>query len=117
VLCLVEFAICVSWLDAMLYYYGLVIVELLTAVLILDVCINPRSLVRKFLGMKWLVWTGTISYGLYLWHAIVYGTIDGFGFDARAVFFVGTPLTFLIAALSYYAMEKPIRMLKRRYAS
>jgi peptidoglycan/LPS O-acetylase OafA/YrhL len=65
--------------------------------------------------MRWLVWIGSISYGLYLWHPIIYATIGGLGFYDLTSVAVGTPLSVLVAALSYYVMERPILKLKNRF--
>ena len=96
-------------------YYGFVIIELLAAALILDVLVSPRSIIRRLLAMKWLVWVGSISYGLYLWHWPIFYTMQGFGFKDFTTISVGTPLTFLVVLLSYYLMERPILRLKKRF--
>jgi len=100
--------------DPRMYYFGFVLVELLAAALIVDVFVSHRSVIRQLLAMKWLVWIGSISYGLYLWHYVVFLALYGLDFDRLAVFTIGTLLTFGIASLSYYAMEKPILRLKQR---
>jgi peptidoglycan/LPS O-acetylase OafA/YrhL len=100
--------------DPRMYYFGFELVDFLTAALIIDVFFGHRSIIQKVLAMKWLVWVGSISYGLYLWHYIVYLTLYGMDFNSMATFTVGSLVTFLVAALSYYAMEKPILRLKRR---
>jgi peptidoglycan/LPS O-acetylase OafA/YrhL len=95
------------------YYFGFVLVAFLTAVLIADVLVSRQSVVRKVLGMKWLVWVGSISYGLYLWHFVVFLALNGLNFNSLAVFIVGTLLSFLVATTSYYTMERPILRLKK----
>jgi|SRR5580700_11163531 peptidoglycan/LPS O-acetylase OafA/YrhL len=49
--------------------------------------------------MRWLVWIGSISYGLCLWHPIIYASIGGLGFYDLTSVAVGTPLSVLVAAL------------------
>ena len=66
--CLLAFAVVGDFIGRGLFYYGFVIIALLAAILILDVLLNPRSIVWRLLTMKWLVWLGSVSYGLYLWH-------------------------------------------------
>ena len=95
------------------YYLGFVLAAFLTAVLIADVFVSHQSVVRKVLAMKWLVWVGSISYGLYLWHFVIFLALNGLNFNSLAVFIVGTFLSFLVATISYYTMEKPILRLKR----
>jgi peptidoglycan/LPS O-acetylase OafA/YrhL len=86
-----------DWRDPRMYYLGFVVVELMTAVLVVDVLVNPQSIVRKFLSMKWLVWIGSISYGLYLWHYPIYRTMDDLGFHFWTIITVGSLVTFIVA--------------------
>ena len=113
--CLFAFSIFGSVFGLRLFYFGFVIIELLAAALILDVLVSPRSIIRRLLAMKWLVWVGSISYGLYLWHWPIFYTMQGFGFKDFTTISVGTPLTFLVVLLSYYLMERPILELKKRF--
>jgi peptidoglycan/LPS O-acetylase OafA/YrhL len=113
--CLPAFSISGNVFGRGLFYYGFVIMALLAAALILDVLVSRRSIVGRFLAMKWLVWIGSISYGLYLWHWPIFWGMHGFGFKGWTVVLAGTPLTFLIVLLSYYGMERPILELKKRF--
>ncbi len=61
---------------------------------------------RRALSMTWIVWLGRISYGLYMYHEI--------GLKTAGPFF-GLGLTVLIAAASYYGLERPFLRLKRRW--
>jgi peptidoglycan/LPS O-acetylase OafA/YrhL len=67
--------------------------------------------------MKWLAWLGSISYGLCLWHFPIFARMGEFGYKGWTVVLIGTPVTFLIVIVSYYAMEKPILEWKKRFAS
>jgi len=67
-ICLVAFSISGNVLGKGLFYYGFTIIALLAAALVLDVMVSQQSILKRFLEMKWLVWIGSISYGLYLWH-------------------------------------------------
>ena len=112
---LLAFSMLSDWRDPRMYYWGFIVVALLTAVLILDVLMNSQSIVKKFLAMRWLVWVGSISYGLYLWHYPIYRTMSALGFNGLAIITIGSLVTFIVAALSYYLMERPILKLKKRF--
>jgi peptidoglycan/LPS O-acetylase OafA/YrhL len=113
--CLLSFFPFGDLTDPWMYYFGFFVVEVLTEALVLDILTNTRSITRKLLAMRWLVWIGSISYGLYIWHHIIYATIGGLGFYDLTSVAVGTPLSVLVAALSYYVMERPILKLKKRF--
>ncbi len=79
---------------------------------------NPRAILVRWLGLPPLVWTGRISYGLYLWHFPVF-TVIGAGFPALPPMQSGTLkvlATFCCATLSYYLLERPCLNLKRRFS-
>jgi peptidoglycan/LPS O-acetylase OafA/YrhL len=102
--------------DPRMILWGVILVELLVLVIILDVLMNPRSIVGKVLAMKWLVWIGMISYGLYLWHYPIYRTLANIGFPGLAGYVFCFLVPFAFAALSYYVIEKPVLRTKQRYA-
>jgi len=79
---------------------------------------NPRAILVRWLRLPPLVWTGRISYGLYLWHFPVF-TVIGAGFPALPPMQSGTLkvlATFCCATLSYYLLERPCLNLKSRFS-
>ena len=79
-----------------------------------------NGVVRRVLGNRVLLWLGVVSYGIYLWHSAVYEQLTRWGFQEIAEathryiwFFVAAALTTLVAAASYYAVERPALSLKR----
>jgi peptidoglycan/LPS O-acetylase OafA/YrhL len=52
-----------------------------------------------------VVWLGTISYGLYLWHYVFVRT-------ESIPTWIALPLTVVVAALSWYLVEEPVRRLR-----
>ena len=113
VLWLLVFSLVGDWQSRWVYYWGLTAVALAAATLILDVVIDPEGPLASMLGSRWLVFTGSISYGLYLWHYPIYRALGALELGRFAVFALGVPASFAIAALSYRFLERPILNLAR----
>src|SRR4051812_37389144 len=96
--------------DTRAYYYGgslLFAVAVATALWSLEIA--PRAWLGRLLSLPALVWIGLISYGLYLWHwpLVVWLRDVQMGTHTRqALVWAGT---LLLATLSYYLMERPVR--------
>jgi peptidoglycan/LPS O-acetylase OafA/YrhL len=77
-----------------------------------------RGWVRRVLGFPPLLWVGLVSYGFFLWHLAVIEKLQAGGLDDT----VGAPLftaialgvALAIAAVSWYALERPALRLGRR---
>ena len=88
---------------------------LLCAVLAVAIVLSVRGDGAKGLAvvLRWrpLVWVGTISYGLYLWHwpIDVLVTPHRVGFSGIGLDAVKVALSFAVATISYYALERPLR--------
>lgn len=91
------------------------LLPVMSAVFILVAGENPSKFgVEKFLGSKWMVWLGGLSYGLYLWHwplLSFYYVI----FDTTDVSIVNGILLILVSLLFSYLgtkfVENPINKL------
>ncbi|MGQ0834961.1 MAG: acyltransferase family protein [Gammaproteobacteria bacterium] len=103
-----------NWRSAHLYYWLLAVVEIMVAAIILQIFVAERSALKWFLSLRPLVWVGTISYGLYLWHYPIYSLLHGHGLTHKGII-AGTIATFVIASVSYYGLEKPLLRLKDRF--
>lgn len=76
----------------------------------------------KILRNKWLCTIGTVSYGLYLYHWIIYEKLDtlvkfrwGLG-DPLWLDVIKVVLSVMVAFISWHFIEKPILKLKDRFA-
>ena len=67
---------------------------------------------RWFFAWKPLVWIGTLSYGIYLFHIPVLAWLHRSGFRQGELFVLVSVLTYPVALASYLLVEKPALMLK-----
>lgn len=67
--------------------------------------------VRRVLSVRPVVWVGTVSYGIYLYHWPIFAvlTADRTSLDGVALAALRVGLTVAAAALSYRLVERPIR--------
>jgi peptidoglycan/LPS O-acetylase OafA/YrhL len=80
--------------------------------------------VGRLLESRILVYIGSISYGIYLYHNLVAWLFSKISADAGAFISSGGTLPFLIAtlvsvilaSLSWYAIERPCNLLKERFS-
>jgi peptidoglycan/LPS O-acetylase OafA/YrhL len=79
---------------------------------------NPQSIFAKLLRLPPLVWTGRLSYGLYLWHYPIFTFVAGWlpGLTPLGSMALKICGTFLSATLSYYFLERPCLNLKRKFS-
>ncbi len=97
-----------------MYQYGFLLITLSSAVIILDLTSSSNTWMAKLLGFPGIVWVGKISYGLYIWHYPIVVLLSWRWFWPR-IFVLGTSITFLMASLSYYFVERPFLSMKTRY--
>lgn len=107
----------VDWRNWHLYYWLFFVVDVFAGVLILDIFMSPNSSVKCLLETKWLVWVGSISYGLYLWHYPIYRTLQAMHYSSPVVLILGSIITFVVAICSYYFVERPVLRLKKNFQS
>lgn len=99
---------------------GLSLAALAVGVMLLQVITAPARAITALLEWRPLVGMGRISYGLYLWHHTIawipnpwiFGTIP-----PLPLFVLRFALSFAAALASYFAIERPMLRLKRRFAA
>ena len=96
--------------DTGLFRGGFVLTGLATVAVIAAIA-HRRSLTGRLLGASPLLWVGTRSYGLYLYHWPIYQIIRGVAGRALSLwqFVFAMLLTVLVAEASYRFLETPIR--------
>jgi peptidoglycan/LPS O-acetylase OafA/YrhL/lysophospholipase L1-like esterase len=96
---------------ALLYRGGLILVALAT-ILVIATVTHPRSRLGKYvIGTPLLVWIGKRSYGLYLYHWVVfqaYRKSAGMPLEARE-FIALMAITVVLTEASFQFIETPIR--------
>ncbi|MFN2501635.1 MAG: acyltransferase family protein [Pyrinomonadaceae bacterium] len=109
------FAIAFLKWDSSIYAYGLPIINLSTAfVIAYAVTSRPAWLANN----KPLVWIGRISYGLYLWHHLIFIVVRQRVTDSPwGILVVGSLVSISCAALSFYLLERPCLRLKARFVT
>ncbi len=94
-----------------LYRGGLFLFAIISAVLV-AVLAHPASRLGRIFGMQPLRWLGVCSYGIYLWHyPVIILTNPGINTQGTSVALASEQmlLSILLAAVSWYFIEDPIR--------
>ena len=102
-----------------LYQGGFLVMAVLAGLAILGASAGAgASPYVRVLSLKPLLWIGTISYGLYLWHWPVFVVLDTAttGLDGVALLALRIAVSLGLAVASYHLVEAPIRFgaLQRR---
>jgi len=100
-----------SYNGSFLWEGGFLAAALATAAVLLCVVCAQRSWLATALSVSPLRYLGRISYGLYLWHYPLFQWIDGqrTGLGGYALFGVRCGVTVVVATVSFYLVERPIR--------
>ena len=95
-------------------------VHVLFALMLVAMVVNPRGVFSRILQSRIMVYLGSISYGLYLFHTFVLWGVQRFC-EAKGIvlspfplFVVVSALSIGVAALSFEYVEKPIMNARRR---
>lgn len=92
---------------------GMTLLQAVTAVAsaALVVGLDHRSgLLRRAFALRPLVWVGVMSYGIYLWHYPLIRIADELGAGLVGSAVAGFVLSPALAALSYYGVERHVRV-------
>jgi peptidoglycan/LPS O-acetylase OafA/YrhL len=94
-----------------LYQGALTVAALAVATVIVSVSQTKSGPLGAVLSLRPVVWIGTISYGLYLWHWPIYlaMTPTRTGLDGNRLTIARIGVSILFATVSYYLVQRPIR--------
>ncbi len=110
------FVVAVRPMDGRLYDGGYLGVNLAIASVVMAAVSSPWAPLRLLLESAAVRWIGRISYGVYLWHMPAFWWVRRMqvppGLRSGILAFI---LTLSIAAVSFYALERPLLRLKRRF--
>lgn len=104
-----------NW-DAGYMYLGMfTVAAIAVAVVLLYLLTWPAKAARWFLESPLLIWTGRVSYGLYLWHLPVNEMMTFSALPSPLLFALRLGVTFALAGLSFYLIEQPCLRIKGRF--
>jgi peptidoglycan/LPS O-acetylase OafA/YrhL len=102
--------------------YGIALSVLCAAALIANQVTSPQPELSSILKAPIVVWIGRRSYGLYLWHFVVYRAVGSLyhqrhltNTNLMAENALKLGICFVAAAISYKVIETPALRLKRRF--
>ncbi len=105
---LIYMMIAIDGYGSFLYKGGQGIASLLTVLVIFSVT-DESGLLNRILGVYPLKWVGDRSYGIYLWHYPIILLLSNGEKLAWWVNLIEILLTVLLAGVSYYFIETPVR--------
>ncbi|WP_017930056.1 acyltransferase family protein [Robiginitomaculum antarcticum] len=78
---------------------------------------RPVRFAFPILEYRPLAWTGMVSYALYLWHVPLIDAAIRLGGDNWTSRIVAVAASFAMAAISFYYVEKPFMVLRKRFGA
>jgi len=109
-------------IDPRNYMFKQPAVVMSVSIILLHLRLNKDSFIHRALSVKWLTYSGKISYGLYLYHyPMWFLTVHNYGqdWDTRykqiICLFILTPITFFMSWASYKYLEEPFLRLKKHF--
>ena len=114
--CLIYSMMALGFSDRLLYQGGFTVIALLCALLVFVSAYYPPKILA--IAFRWLPlrWLGRISYGLYLWHWLIVANTSFYTLGKLEPW-ARLTLAILVAAASFYLVERPFNKLKRHFGT
>ena len=98
--------------------FGPTLQALAGTLLVVSFAFGPAGLAKSILNTRLMNFLGLISYSLYIWQEPFFIWPSDFGFNSLITFewpfnVIGI---FLVATASYYCLERPLVLLRRRFS-
>jgi len=113
-----------AWLNADSYYaflytWGLALAALAGAVVVANLFLFPERWLGKLFATAPVVRVGEISYGIYLWHATVFHSVQYAlsRFPDPAIWVIEIAATFVVAEVSWRFLEAPLQRVRRKLSA
>ncbi|MGH9079127.1 MAG: acyltransferase family protein [Acidimicrobiales bacterium] len=99
--------------SALPYRGGFLLADVLVVLVIVGVTMAPAGIPARALSFAPLRFVGQVSYGLYLWHWPIFLvlTSERTGLEGWSLFALRCAVTFVIAVISWYLVETPVRQM------
>jgi peptidoglycan/LPS O-acetylase OafA/YrhL len=98
------------------YYYMPMVIETVSVMLIIEALVPGIGVLQPVLESPWMASIARISYGLYLWHYLVFSALrKRMHLHWTLGFLVGCAITFTLSILSYRIVEQRALRLKHRF--
>ena len=94
------------------FHAGLFIAVAVAAVIVVaPVALEQRGWIARILAVRPMVWLGTISYGIYLWHWPIFLVLNGdrTGWSGVRLFAARCAITLAVATVSWWVIEQPVQ--------
>lgn len=105
------------WQPNAFYYFWYSFASLAIALLVFGVAVRG-PVTRALFENALILWLGTISYSIYLWHLVlmphIAAAVDSATLSWAAFAVMATPVIVAVSAASYYLVERPFLRLKKR---
>jgi peptidoglycan/LPS O-acetylase OafA/YrhL len=105
----------VTYLTRYMYYGLFTVVAAGVCVILYRLLDTPPKIILRLLENPVLVWIGRVSYGLYLWHLVIFMLIRP-NWPWPALVALQLSVLLIVVTLSFYLVEQPCLKLKKRFS-